>query len=455
MILEIIILMICGIIFFISPRIAVLSLAVLASLWIEWTLPELGGIRLGIADVAVISGLLGIIVFVQNRDSFKDIPFRWLIFLYIFLSVLALFLSPVEVFEQAEKIIWSPYKEIYITLLFFLFFIILKDKKIIQQTVTLLLISSGFASIIGIIQAVLRTPFYLGIGTYGERMSEIASDIFADMTLRVFGTLWHPNSFATFLIWPLSISVSIFLLDKQYKYKKILVFLILLQVIALVLTQSRGGWMGFLLSTVIIFFYTGVYKKGYVIVIVLLSLIMMIALQGIFPQMDLIPGDISKRFFSVGNVKEDAAMSPRYKRWEYFYNMSLERPLTGFGVIATKEVLEHFQDYAVSPHNTYLSIAVKRGYIALAIIFIILFKFAKFSNKVFKSAEDNYMKALGLGIFSGLLGLFCVSAFFDSFLQEKQTDILFWLLLSITLRAVDLQNKKSKEHQQFADVRII
>ncbi len=437
-------LILAGILFVLSPRLAVIALAACVSLWLEWKFTGLFGIRLGLVDIAVVGGLIGL--FFSRIHETTRIPSKGLIITYMILSILAVVFSPVEMFESAGKLIWVPYKEIYVTLSFFLFYAVISHEKLLFKTVILILISACFSALIGIIQAILRYPFYLDIGTYGERMSSIASDIYNDMTLRVFGTLWHPNSFGTFLVWPLSISISLLIIDRQYKYKKILPFLIFIQGIALILTQSRGAWMGFMISLVIIALHTGIYKKASFLAFILAGIIAIGAIHIMIPDADLIPGDITKRFFSSKDVKEDPAMAPRYKRWEYFYKMSLERPLTGFGVIATKEVTEHFQDYAASPHNTYLSIAVKRGYIALAILIVILFKCARLSKKIFKSSQDNFIKALSLGIFSGLIGLFCVSAFFDSFLEEKQLNILFWLLLAITLRAQAFMGYDSKDN---------
>jgi O-antigen ligase len=120
--------------------------------------------------------------------------------------------------------------------------------------------------------------------------------------------------------------------------------------------------------------------------------------------------------------------------------------LTGFGVTATDEVATHFEGYAASPHQTYLSVAVKRGYIALLIVLIILSRFLRSALSTYKSTTDLFLKGMLLGGLSGLVGLFGVAALFDPFLEEKQVNLLFWLLLAITLRAQAFMGYDSEDN---------
>lgn len=194
--------------------------------------------------------------------------------------------------------------------------------------------------------------------------------------------------------------------------------------------------MGFLLSFIIIGYYSGIYKRISFLIIVLLFPLMGILLHGVFPKMDIIPGNVTARLFSVKEYKTDPAMQPRYDRWDYFYKRSLEKPFTGHGITADESTFDLFSDYAVSPHNTYLSIAVKRGYIALGIIILIIIKLVGGAKYIYVSSYDDYFKAVGLGIYAGLVGLFAISVMFASVLEETQFNILFWFILAVTLRSM-------------------
>lgn len=424
------VLVLIGIISFKSPYIAVLLLTALISLWIEWSFPAIQDAKIGVVDVTVIGGLLGSI---YKRQDNQKVPLKGLILSYMVISVLAYFSNPLIISNDLQKIIWGLYKTIYVTSTFFLFFIVLNSENRIQKTVSLVIFSSVFCSLFGIIQGITQSPIGFKIGTYGK------SKVFdPDMgrSLRAFGTFVHSNEFAAFLILPLSISLTLFFLDKEYKYRKYLPLFILIQGVALLLTFSRGGWMGFLLSFTIIGYYSKVYKRISSLVVVLLFLLMGIFLHGAFPEMDLIPGNFTARLFSVEKYQKDPAMEPRYVRWEYFYKRSLEKPFLGHGTIADESTIEYFGDYAVSPHNTYLSIAVKRGYIAVGIIVIIIIKLVVGAKKVYVSSYGGFLKAVGLGTFAGFIGLFTISAMLDSYLQETQFNILFWFILAVTFRSI-------------------
>jgi putative inorganic carbon (HCO3(-)) transporter len=441
MIVEFIFLVLAGTIFILSPAAALLAMSGCMPFWIEWKFPGLFGVKLGLVDVAVVGGLLGILLFSLRDRGFRKVPLKNWIIAYMLVSVLSVLLSPFVVIEQFGRDIWVPYKEIYVTLSFFLFYYLLNSKEKIYKSVNLLLIATCISCFFGIIQAITKTPVSLAIGTYGEEIPKIGTVNLGGGTLRAFGTLWHSNDFAGFLIWPLSIAVSLFLVDKNYRHRKFLLFLIIVQGMALLFTFSRGGWVGFFISLLVITLSTKLYKRISLILLIPVILIMVLAKQEIAPEFDLMPGNVTGRLLSVKDVKEDPAMVPRYARWDYFLIMSLERPFTGFGLVTTEKVDTYFEKYAASPHNTFLFLAVKRGYIALSIIILIILKFFKGAKRVYVSSEDKFLKALGLGIFAGIIGLFGVSSMFASFLEETQINILFWFLLAVTLRSININDR--------------
>jgi hypothetical protein len=257
---------------------------------------------------------------------------------------------------------------------------------------------------------------------------------YKDGGLRSFGTCWHPNDFGAFLIWPLSISISLYFIDDSYKYKKYLLIIIGLLGFALLLSYSRGAWAGIFLSSCIIYFYGRKFIKLNYLLICLLLIGGLIGLKFVFSNIDIIPGNLTKRIISFGSAKKDTAMIPRFGRWEYFYKKSLERPLTGFSTVVGEAELKEFSGDAPTPHNSFLYLAVKRGYIALGIVVIIIIKFGLMSFRLFKKSEDKFIKALSLGIFSGLIGIFFVAGMFGSFFEDFQINILFWLFLAITAK---------------------
>lgn len=193
--------------------------------------------------------------------------------------------------------------------------------------------------------------------------------------------------------------------------------------------------MGMLVSFMIIGFYSKIWRfKRYLVILLILG-VGIVSLRMAFPRLNIIPGgNITARVFSLIGAKKDPAMVPRYDRWKYFYEMSLRSPLTGLGTVVSESTREHFSDDAPTPHNTYLSLAVRRGYIALGIVLIIVLKTIFAARRLYQSFGDNYIKGLSLGAFSGMVGLFGVSGIFDPYLEDTQVHVLFWFIVAMILR---------------------
>ena len=197
---------------------------------------------------------------------------------------------------------------------------------------------------------------------------------------------------------------------------------------AFLLSLARGSWFGFM-ATLAILVWSGKLCRNRLVLSGIA--ILCVAVVGLGSISGL---DFFGRLTSVKNFGNDPAMVPRFLRWEYFFERSLEKPLFGFGTVADPTAIAFFGNDAVSTHNTYLSIAVRRGYIALALMLVVIIKTLSMSRAVFHRATDPFERAVGLGIYSGLFGLCVVSAFLDAFLEDTQVNVVFWLLVAVTAR---------------------
>jgi len=431
-------LLISGIVFLSSPKKAMSMLAALMAVWLEWSFPSLSDIRLGLVDVVVLCGGLGALFHLAPAQHDRKRPIRSLVLCYILISLISFLANCYSL--PLDKLFWGAYKEISVSLLFFIFYTLITDRLMIEKMLNLVLLSSVASSLLSIVQTGTGTVIQLPIGLYSENVLAVASDISDGGSLRAFGTFLHANYNGAFLIWPLSICLALYLIDTKYRYRRFLPYAMGIQGIAMLFTQSRGAWVGFFVSVCIIAYHTKIYKKNTFLLIPLSLAIFLVLIKGVFPDLNLLPGNITRRASSISNYQEDPAMAPRYKRWDYFYNKSLEKPLLGHAEVASIADIEQLQ-YAISPHNTYFSVAVKRGYLAVGIIVLIMVRFSILSMKIFKSSNDLFFKALGVGIFAGLVGVYGVASMFGSFLEEKQITILLWFFLAIALNSVKLDEK--------------
>jgi O-antigen ligase len=420
-------LLICFIIFYNAPIKGVYALAACIAFWLEWRV----GARVGLIDVAVLGALLGLRREIQFQIKEKT-PLRILVVLLCIVCICSSIFTPGQVGVEIGKRLWDVYKSFYIPLSFFVFYKVIKTKQQLKNVILLVVASSTVSAIFGIIQAITQKPITLAIGTYGEYIKGGGLITYGEI-LRAFGTLIDANNFGGFLIMPLSILLAILITNKELTHKRLLWLAAGLQVFAMLLSLSRGSLLGFALSFIMILLLSGIFKN--IKVLVAITLLIVVIFGGEMAGFHIIPKRIKNRIVSIQQGANDDAMTPRFARWDYFLQRSLQRPLTGWGFISDQETIDYFEGIAVSPHNTYLFIAVQRGYIVLAIILLIIIIIIFKGIFSYRSINDPIIRGLNIGIISSFIGLFALSAVFDPYLQQNQVDIMFWLFVAMALKS--------------------
>ena len=112
--------------------------------------------------------------------------------------------------------------------------------------------------------------------------------------MRVYSTLAHPNVLGEYLILVLPVAGIFMLRDKARNLSKwVYIAIFALLALCLVLTQSRGCWIGFVLSLVIFLtFYEGRWWAFIPVVVLLLPLI--------------VPETVVDRVMSIGNMEDSS-----------------------------------------------------------------------------------------------------------------------------------------------------
>lgn len=430
-------LFICFFIFVREPIKGVYTLAACISVWLEWRV----GIRIGLIDFAVVGCFIGLAL--QPKIQIKENTFvKFLVISLCIVCIISSIAHPGLQLKDLFRRLWDIFKSIYIPLLFFIFYKIINNKKQLKNVIFLIIASSTISSIFGIIQAITQKPITVSIGTYGQYIRDGGTITYGEI-LRAFGTLTDANNFGGFLIFPLSLTIAILITNKNIVHKRKLWISAALQIISLLLSLSRGSLLGFVLSLFLIFLFSGVFKSFKTWIILILFAV--VVFGGEAAGLHIIPNRIKNRTASIENGTKDDAMTPRFARWDYFLKKSLKRPLTGWGTIGDQETSEYFEGIAVSPHNTYLFIAVKRGYIAVAIVSLIVILTIIKAISNLRTIGDPLIKALNIGITSSFIGLFTLSAIFDPYLQENQVDIMFWLFVALCMKSKYLVQKEEPE----------
>jgi O-antigen ligase len=137
----------------------------------------------------------------------------------------------------------------------------------------------------------------IGIGQYvfgiSGASSWVDSDMFSDITVRVYSTLQNPNVLAEYLLLVIPISVALLFSAKSWTWRGIWLGCCGVMCLCMVLTFSRGGWLGLIIAA-------GVFVLLWQPRLLVLAPFALIALYFVLPD------TVITRLTSVGNLKDSS-----------------------------------------------------------------------------------------------------------------------------------------------------
>lgn len=364
--------------------------------------------------------------------SLTDKAFKWRldgVGLCIVLMLAVLLASSAASFARMGSLkVWAMY---FVFLGFYLIVVnTVKTKEQIYGLFKILIISGAFVALYGILQ------YLFGWTTSNAWIDE---EMFEDATMRVYSTLGNPNVLGEYLLLVLPLSAVYMLRDKwsslsKYAYGAMFIVLAL----CLVLTQSRGCWIGFMISVVIfVTFYQG---KWWGLIPVVLCILPFV-----------VPQTIVDRLMSVGNM-EDSSTSYRVYIWMGTLGMMRHYWLGGIGMgeAAFSQVYPFFSYNAiVAPHshNLFLQLLVEAGVGGLGIFLVMQTVFAKKMSNVYRMKDkrsENSM--LALAVSSGIIGFLAQSMFDYTFYNYRVMAVFFMVMaLGMSLKHIAENDGRAEE----------
>jgi len=288
----------------------------------------------------------------------------------------------------------------------------IETKEELYGLLRLFVISGALVALYGVCQ------YVFGWTTANAWIDE---EMFEEETMRVYSTLGNPNVLGEFLLLVIPVSAVFMIKDKWERISKyVYALMFALLFLCLILTQSRGCWIGFMLSAVIfVTFYEGRLWSILPIVILLLPLV--------------VPDTIVDRLLSVGNM-EDSSTSYRVYIWMATLGMLKTYWLGGIGMgeAAFNEVYPFYSYNAiVAPHshNTFLQLTVEAGVGALLVFVVTQIVFAQKMQSVYKlNDKKSFDSSMALAIGAGVIGFLAQSMFDYTFYNYRVMCIFFMVL---------------------------
>lgn len=414
----------------ISPLTLILAVAVILVLILILVTPEVGLLLMfglmPFAPTMVMAALTGytFLCYLLKLLLYKR-SFRFeLMDFSVFAFMLALLLGGLISVSAATSI-----KSVLVFLCFMLGYLLatnlIRTKEWFDRCAVTLMLSATGVALFGLFQYVS--------GAASSKWHDL--DMFSTIDGRVTSTLANPNVLAEYLVMVLPFVAAYFLSDRYRSGKLWLFFSGCTLVVCLVLTYSRGGWLGFLFSVVM---FLLIYHRR--------SLYLFFAGLAALPfVITLLPASIIQRFSSIGNLG-DSSTSYRVYIWKAVVRMIEDNPLFGIGV-GEGAFAKVYPLYALSgietaphSHNLFLQICLELGLIGLVIFLALLFFFAQHMFSVIRKAPTAGHRIIPAAGFCGIFGVL-VQGMTDYVWYNYRVFLMFWLIIGLccSYRGLDLQ----------------
>lgn len=292
-------------------------------------------------------------------------------------------------------------------MIFYCASVLFRDSKTIKTVLAFLVISVMMISLLGIYQY-----FFVKVPT-AEAWVDVKQ--FPELATRVYATLENPNVLGEYLGLAIPLLLGLFWASGKFRQKFLLTIVLGISTLCLVLTFSRGAWLG--LAVAVLAF--ALIKEPKLLILLLILAI----LAPMF-----LPSVVTNRIASIGSL-EDSSNAYRITIWIAALRMMKNYWLNGVGLGSTA-FARVYRDYmiagasAIHAHNLYLEVGLEMG--ILGLFALLWMAFRGFSEALIYVESNSKMSFVLAGIVAGLVGhLF--HGLFDYVWYSPRIVMAFWM----------------------------
>lgn len=372
----------------------------------------------------------------EPRSGFT--PIHLLVVLYWGIATIAAALSPLK------TLAFLGLGKLSLYLLFFIFMArVLRSPRLRSWIIAVFLHVSLVVSVYG-----LRQWFFgaAALATWVDPDSPLAN------TTRVYSFLGNPNLLAAYLIPAIALSVAAIFAWRGWLPKLLAMTMALINTACLLLTQSRGGWIGVAVAAcvlVVLLRYWWSPRLPKFLRIWALPLLFG-GLVGVLVLGFLFVTPFRYRIASIFAGSGDSSNAFRLNVWAAVLNMIHDRPILGFGpgdgvFKRIYPLYSRARFSALSAYSVLLEITVETGLIGLtAFLWLLLVTF----NQGFVQLQrlrklanpDGFWLIGGLTAMAGLLGHGAV----DTVWYRPEVNMLWWMSVAIVTSYYTAQTQSEK-----------
>lgn len=301
---------------------------------------------------------------------------------------------------------------------------LIRNKKQLENLLTLFVISGFLVCLYGIAQ------YVFGWDTAQAWMDE---EMFTDIKMRIYSTLGNPNVLGEYILLVLPAAIGLMWTRKGVLQKIVYAGISAVMFGALILTFSRGCWLGLILAAAIFITFAAGKLWG-------LALIALPVLPAILPE------SIINRFTSIGDMK-DSSTSYRVYIWMGTLAMIRDFWVSGIGM-GSEAFTEIYPFYSFSgivaphSHNLFLQIIVESGVGGIAVFMLILIMFLKKMMTGWQyGGKGNPISVMITALSAGVCG-FLLQGMFDNCFYNYRVLLVFWCVIGIAAACVKVLKRE-------------
>ncbi len=382
---------------------------------------------MAMAGLAILTFLSLVVKSVTCQDfrlRYDGLGFLLLAFIVVYL------LAGIGSFARAKSLsIWAIYAVFMAA--YFLIINLVENRKQLRHLLVTFVFSGLLVCLYGIAQ------YLFGWDTAQAWMDE---EMFSDIKMRIYSTLENPNVLGEYILLVLPAAVGMMWTGKGIWQKLTYAGIAAVLFGALILTFSRGCWIGLLLAAAIFITFAAGKLWG-------LGLLVLPLLPALLPE------SIINRFASIGDMKDS---STSYRVYIWMGTLAMVRDFWIFGIGMGAEAfgaVYPFYSYngIVAPHahNLFLQILVESGIVGIGVFGLILLLFFKRMMTGYqwgggKGAElSTWVVALSAGV-SGFL----LQGMFDNCFYNYRVMLIFWMVLGMAMACTYLAKEKQQKEEE-------
>jgi len=303
-----------------------------------------------------------------------------------------------------------------ITIVFILFSVVLQNaistKRQLNWFIYAIVLSGTAVALYGCYQ------YVFGISSTA---SWIDADMFSELSVRVFSTLQNPNVLSEYLLLIIPIGFACVLCVDGAGKKFLMALCVAVMVVCMVLTLSRGGWLGLIFAIAIF-------------LVLLDRRFILVGILGLVLLYFVLPDAIIERFTSIGDLS-DTSTSYRVSIWIGTLAMLKDYWFCGIGpgTAAFNTIYPTYSlsaAYAEHSHNLFLQITCDSGIAGIVIFVIMVLSHIRMMCRAIKNEPDRKGKIFQIAILSSLSG-FLVQSMTDYSFYNYRVMLMFWAIIGL------------------------